>query len=89
MILVESVDDLKTKFLQNVRIKFNSSNFPSKTEIKSLSTVISINQIDSTTYELKIKENVNELLKWIHKYDIKRFTCENATLEEIFLQFYE
>lgn len=89
MILVEAVDDLKTKFLQNVRIKFNGDSVPSEEDFKTLNTVISVEKVNKTTFSLKIKEDVNELLKWLSKYDIKRFTCEDATLEEIFLQFYE
>ncbi|UCG89896.1 MAG: ABC transporter ATP-binding protein [Candidatus Heimdallarchaeota archaeon] len=89
MILVEAVEDLKTKFMQKVRITFNGSSVPSEEEITKLNTVISVEQTKTNTFVLKIKEDVNELLKWISNYDIKRFTCEDATLEEIFLQFYE
>ena len=89
MILVESVEDLKTKFMQKVRITFNGSSVPSEEEIKKLNTVISVEQTKKNTFVLKIKEDVNELLKWISNYDIKRFSCEDATLVEIFLQFYE
>ncbi|UCG01875.1 MAG: ABC transporter ATP-binding protein [Candidatus Heimdallarchaeota archaeon] len=89
MILVEAVEDLKTKFMQKVRITFNGSSVPSEEEIRKLNTVISVEQTKTNTFVLKIKEDVNELLKWISNYDIKRFTCEDATLEEIFLQFYE
>ncbi|MFX0183949.1 MAG: ATP-binding cassette domain-containing protein [Candidatus Hodarchaeota archaeon] len=89
MILVEAVDDLKTKFLQNVRIIFNGDSIPSENDFKMLKTVISIEKENRTTFSLKIKEDVNELLKWLSNYDIKRFTCEDATLEEIFLQYYE
>ena len=89
MILVEAVEDLKTKFMQKVKVKFNGTSVPSEEEIKKLNTVISVEQTKTNTFVLKIKEDVNELLKWISNYDIKRFTCEDATLEEIFLQFYE
>ena len=45
--------------------------------------------IRKNTYELKIGKKVKELLKFIIGYDIKRFTCEDADLEEIFLQYYK
>ena len=37
----------------------------------------------------EIKEEINELLKLLINYKIKRFTIEDASLEEIFLKFYE
>lgn len=89
MILVEAVEDLKTKFLQNVNIQFSGENVPSEEEIRQLDTVISVHMVKKNTYELKIGENVKELLEYIMKYDIKRFTCEDADLEEIFLQYYK
>jgi len=61
--------------------------FPSEEEIKQLQTVISVEKENSTTFNLKIKEDVNELIKWLANYDIERFTCEEATLAEIFLHF--
>ncbi|MFX0125912.1 MAG: ATP-binding cassette domain-containing protein [Candidatus Hodarchaeota archaeon] len=89
MILVEAVEDLKTKFMQKARIQFNGSSVPSEEEITGLKTVISVERIKKDTFVLKIKEDVNELIQWLSNYDIKRFTLEDATLEEIFLQFYE
>jgi hypothetical protein len=89
MILVEAVEDLKTKFLQNVNVQFSGENVPSEEDIQQLDTVISVHMVKKNTYELKIGENVKELLEYIMKYDIKRFTCEDADLEEIFLQYYK
>jgi ABC-2 type transport system ATP-binding protein len=89
IILVEAVEDLKAKFMQKVTIKFNGNNIPLENDIEQLETVISVEQTKKDTFILKIKEDVNELLRWLSKYDVKRFTCEDATLEEIFLQFYE
>ena len=89
MVLVEAIEGLKAKFMQKVRIKFNGSSVPSEEEIANLNTVISVERTKKDTFVLKIKEDVNDLLKWLSNYDIKRFTCEDATLEEIFLQFYE
>ncbi|MFW9903310.1 MAG: ATP-binding cassette domain-containing protein [Candidatus Thorarchaeota archaeon] len=88
IILVEAVDDLKAKFMQKVTVTFNG-NIPLENDIEQLETVISIERTKKDTFILKIKEDVNELLRWLSKYDIKRFTCEDATLEEIFLQYYE
>ncbi|MFX0211350.1 MAG: AAA family ATPase, partial [Candidatus Hodarchaeota archaeon] len=89
MILVENVEDLRSKSMQDVKIKFASSAIPSKEEFDALDSVLSIEKTNETTFTLKIKEDVNELLKLLTKYQIERLTIEEATLEEIFLQFYE
>ncbi|MHA2224171.1 MAG: ATP-binding cassette domain-containing protein [Candidatus Hodarchaeales archaeon] len=89
MVLVEAVEDLKAKFLQKVKVKFNGSLIPNEDEFRKLDTVISVEKTKEKSFTLKIKEDVNELIKWLANYDIKRFTCEDATLEEIFLEFYK
>ena len=89
MVLVEAVEDLKTKFLQNVIIQFSGDSIPTEEEFQQLDTVISVYKVKKNTYELKIGKNVKEILEYIIKYDIKRFTCEDADLEEIFLQYYK
>lgn len=88
MILVEAVEDLKAKFMQKVTVNFNGASIPTEDDIKQLDTVISVERTKESTFTLKIKEDVNELIKWLPNYDIKRFTCEDATLEEIFLAYY-
>ncbi|MCK5626024.1 DUF4162 domain-containing protein, partial [Candidatus Bathyarchaeota archaeon] len=89
MILVEEIKNLVAKFLQNVKIKFSPYTSPSEENFKELDSVISIEKIDETTFRLKIKEDVNELLQWLKTYEIERLTIEDSTLEEIFLQYYE
>jgi ABC-2 type transport system ATP-binding protein len=89
MILIESVSELKKKFLQVIRIEFQTNNLPSEETFKDLNTVISINKPLDKVYELKIKGDINELFKVLVNFNVKRFTCENATLEDIFLQFYK
>ncbi|MCK5403012.1 ABC transporter ATP-binding protein, partial [Candidatus Bathyarchaeota archaeon] len=89
MILVEEIGNLVAKFLQNVKIKFSPSTSPSEENFKELDSVISIEKIDKTTFRLKIKEDVNKLLQWLKTYEIERLIIEDATLEEIFLQYYE
>jgi ABC-2 type transport system ATP-binding protein len=88
MILVERIEDLKQKFLQNVKIKFSSKTMPREGDFKKLDSIISAEKINETTFKIIIKEDVNELLKLLVNYKIKRFTIEDASLEEIFLKFY-
>jgi ABC-2 type transport system ATP-binding protein len=89
MILVETMENLITKFLQNVRIRFSSSNVPDEEDFRKLDSVISVERNNERTFTLKIKEDVNELLRWLTDYEIERMALEDATLEEIFLQYYE
>ncbi len=89
MILVESVEELKNKFLQKATIKFDSSTMPSQSDFEQLETVISVEKTNETTFTLKIREGVGELIKLLANYEIKRFSCEDASLEEIFLQYYQ
>jgi ABC-2 type transport system ATP-binding protein len=88
MILVERIEDLKQKFLQNVKIKFSSKTLPQEDDFKRLESIISVEKTNETTFKLIIKEDINELLKLLINYKIKRFTIEDASLEEIFLKFY-
>ncbi|MHA2365555.1 MAG: ABC transporter ATP-binding protein [Candidatus Hodarchaeales archaeon] len=89
MILVEEVEDLKEKFVQNVNVKFASNSIPEENEIKSLTSVLSLKLAKKRTFEFTIKENINELLRWLGRFDVERLTIENATLEEIFLAYYK
>ncbi|KKL78415.1 hypothetical protein LCGC14_2025100, partial [marine sediment metagenome] len=85
MILVENVEELKSKFMQHVKITFKNGNLPSIDDLGSLPSVISTKKINEETFILQVKEDVNDLLKLITNYSIHRISIEDATLEEIFL----
>ena len=89
MILVERIEDLKQKSLQNVKIKFSSKRMPEVTEFKELTSIIKTEKIDEKTYQLTVKEDINDLLKLLTNYNVKRMTVNDASLEDIFLKFYE
>ncbi|MHA1945319.1 MAG: ATP-binding protein DrrA1-3 family domain-containing protein [Candidatus Hodarchaeales archaeon] len=89
MVLVEAVEDLKTKFLQNVQVMFAKSHMPTEEDFKQLDTVISVEKLTNDTIKLQIGKDVGSVLKYVSQFDILRFTCEDASLEEIFLQYYE
>ncbi|MHA2005700.1 MAG: ABC transporter ATP-binding protein [Promethearchaeota archaeon] len=89
MILVERIEDLKQKFLQNVKIKFSSKSIPEESLLKALDSIIEVKKIDDKTYQLMVKEDINELLKILTNFKVKRLTIEDSSLESIFLQFYE
>jgi len=89
MILVEEIGNLVTKFLQNVRICFSSSDTPREEDFLGLESVISVERTGEREFTLKIKEDVNDLLRLLTGYWIDRLSIEDATLEEVFLQYYE
>jgi ABC-2 type transport system ATP-binding protein len=88
MILVEEVENLISKFLQNVRVSFTSE-VPDLETLEAIDSVISAEAEDEDTLLLKVKEDINELLKVLTRYEIDRLSIEDATLEEIFLQYYQ
>ena len=88
MVLVEEVENLVSKFLQNVRVSFTSE-VPDLETLEAIDSVISVEAKDEYTLLLKVKDDVNELLKVLTRYEIDRLSIEDATLEEIFLQYYQ
>ena len=89
MILVEQIEDLRTRYLQHVKIQFSSATIPNEDEFNALDSVISIEIANKTTFTLKIKGDVNSLLSVLTQYQVERLTIEEASLEEIFLQYYQ
>jgi ABC-2 type transport system ATP-binding protein len=88
MILVEEVESLVSKFLQNVRVSFTSE-VPDLGSLEAIDSVISAEAEDEDTLLLKVKEDINELLRFLTNYELDRLSIEDATLEEIFLQYYQ
>ena len=88
MILVEEVENLVSKFLQNVRVSFTLE-VPDLKSLEAIDSVISAEAEDEDTLLLKVKEDINELLRVLTGYEIDRLSIEDATLEEIFLQYYQ
>jgi ABC-2 type transport system ATP-binding protein len=90
MILVENVESLREKFLQNVRVTFQDiTNMPTEQDFSVIPTVIDVKQSKKRTFTLRIREDVDSLLKFLAKYHVLRLAIEDATLEEIFLQYYK
>ena len=92
IVLVETIEDLKAKFLQKMRIIFSKKeDMPTAEEFLNLTSVISAEKVEgkARTFLLTIEEDANELLKFVTKFHIKRLAIEDATIEEIFLQYYK
>ena len=80
---VESIEDLKRKNLNVVTIESN--------EINEIINDLSIGDYKYENNKLVFKNNKtpNELIKILSKYDIKNILIEEATLEDIFLHYYQ
>ena len=90
MVVIEKVEDLRSKSLQNVTIDFGNkeNQRPTIEDFNHLKSVILAEQVNGNSFSLKIREDVNELLQLLAHYKVKRLTIENSTLQDIFLQFY-
>jgi ABC-2 type transport system ATP-binding protein len=88
MVLVEKVKELRKKSLQSVYVEFeNPETAPTKSDFDSLSTVLSCEQ-DDGGYTVKVTKHMNDILPLITPHKVKRITIEDASLEDIFLEFY-
>ena len=89
MILVENVEELKSKFMQHVKVTFKDGNIPNLDDFKAISSVIFVDKQNEKTFNLQVSEDINELMKFITNYGIHRISIQDASLEEIFLQYYQ
>ncbi|MFX0116280.1 MAG: ATP-binding cassette domain-containing protein, partial [Candidatus Hodarchaeota archaeon] len=89
MIVIEKVETLLEKSLQELTIEFDASPIPSEDDFRALANVVAVQKNrQNSKFHLKVKEDVNELLKFLSQYKIKRLTLTDASLEEIFLHYY-
>ena len=90
MIIIVKVEDLRNKSLQNVLVDFGNNNpeMPKIEQFKEIKSIMTVDHINSNSFSIKITGDVNELLKLLSKYPVKRLTIENSSLQDIFLQFY-
>ena len=88
MIVIEKVEDLQTKSLQLVTVDFGNNGKPSIDEFKKLESVISVEQLNGSSFLIKIREDLNDFLQFLTNFKVKRLTIENSSLQDIFLQYY-
>ena len=89
IILVEKVESLREKFMQNVRVTFQDiNNMPTENDFSTIPSIFHVKQIKKRTFTLRVNE-VDRLLKFLAKYHVLRLAIEDASLEEIFLQYYQ
>ncbi len=88
IIVIEAVKALRRKSIQILNVEFKGGEAPGIDEFKTNLNVVSVEKRDGT-FQIKVKEDVNDLLKLITSRRIKRMTLEDTSLEEIFLEYYK
>ncbi len=90
MVVIEKVETLLEKSLQELTIEFeNPAHAPSEDDFRRLSVVINVQKNHQNgKFHLKVKEEVNDLLKFLTAYRVKRLTLTDTSLEEVFLHYY-
>lgn len=88
IVVIETVKELQTKSMQLLSVEFIDGETPNIDEFQAISNVFSVEKKDNTFF-VKVKEDVNDLLKFVTSRRIKRMTLENSSLEDIFLTYYK
>jgi ABC-2 type transport system ATP-binding protein len=83
----ERIEDLREKRLRNVEIIFEGG-LPADLALESLPGVTGI-ELLGTRVQLKLKGDINPLLKLVSRYEVADFSVSHASLEDVFLEFYE
>lgn len=85
LITIERISDLKKKKIKNIRVKFKEKVDLSSLKIKGVKTIEKLNDY----FNLTVRGNVDEIVKMIAAHEIDDLTITEASLEEIFLEYYE
>ncbi|MHB8443502.1 MAG: ABC transporter ATP-binding protein [Patescibacteria group bacterium] len=83
LISIEDIDDIKKKSLSSVSIKFKG-----KYNIEDFK-YFKIESNDDTSISLKVKRDMNGLIKILSKYDVENISVTPLSLEDTFLEFYK
>ncbi|MFW9995089.1 MAG: ATP-binding cassette domain-containing protein [Candidatus Odinarchaeota archaeon] len=88
IVVIESVKELQTKSMQEMNVEYADGEAPKIEEFKAIPNVVSVKE-KAGILQIKVKEDVNDLLKLVTSRRVKRMTLEDSSLEEIFLEFYK
>lgn len=85
IVTLENIHDLRSKRLHHISVrfdgKFNKNDF--------LSDEIQVEEVLPDGLVLAVKSDINPLIKKLNNYRVTDLEITHATLEEIFLEFYE
>jgi len=83
----ERIEDMRAKRLRNVEVIFDGE-LPAGLALESLPGVTGIETLGNRI-QLKLKGDINPLIKLVAQYDVADFSVTHASLEDVFLEFYE
>jgi len=83
----ERIEDLRGMRLRNVEVFFDGD-VPGELDIEKLEGVSGIERVGNRL-TLKLKGDINPLIKMIARYDVADFSVSHASLEDVFLEFYK
>ncbi len=84
LVAVEKIDDLKKKRIKRVEVVFGAEVNTKAIRFPGTQSL----QIDGQAIRFAIEGECDAILKTLSAYPIKDITIQNATLEEIFLEYY-
>jgi len=88
IIVIEAVKTLRSKSMQILNVEFEDGQAPGIGEFQALPNVFSAEK-KANSFHIKVKEDVNDLMKFVTSHRIKRMTLEDSSLEDIFLTYYK
>jgi ABC-2 type transport system ATP-binding protein len=88
IIVIEAVKELRTKSMQQLSVEFHGGEKTDLAEFQAVPNVFSVEK-KANIFFVKIKEDVNDLLKFLASRRVKRMTLEDSSLEDIFLTYYK
>ena len=88
MIVIETVKQLRKKAMQTMNVEFVEGDVPEISDFQAIPNVANVEKKDGN-FLIRVKEDVNDLLKFVTTRRVKRMTLEDSSLEDIFLTYYK
>ncbi|MFW9905940.1 MAG: ATP-binding cassette domain-containing protein [Candidatus Thorarchaeota archaeon] len=88
IVVVETVKQLRKKSIQTMNVEFANGDVPQVSDFQAILNVTSVEKKDDN-FLIRVKEDVNDLLKFVINRRVKRMTLEDSSLEDIFLTYYK
>lgn len=88
IVVVETVKELRKKAMQTMNVEFVEGDVPEISDFQAIPNVANVEKKDGN-FLIRVKEDVNDLLKFVTTRRVKRMTLEDSSLEDIFLTYYK
>ncbi len=85
LIGIENVQEMSSKHLRVINVTFENKPDLSRYKLKQ---IVDFKQTFNNTYQMKVKGDVDPVIKALSKDKVHDITFEHASLEEIFLEYY-